>query len=288
MGLEWEEGGEPDARQCVCWRAVDHRVRSATPVCVGVRWTRLVVVCAPWRCASRRKFAAGGVGVNCRCEARGLHGRGRVAWVAFFGAPPATRRIPHVASTSSAPPLPERPRGATSALVRVGERWPPPRPAGRPREQRAARIPTPCPSSSTPRMPSTDRRSAAKRTRSTLCAVPAGAAAPVTATTEADPPRARRPRRTATCEAASVDATTSDGASLASARSTQCAPPSAATGASSASRSEPLDALSLAQREASVAPHTPARPPSAPGPRARLAPPRKFHLPRFGIGGGDS
>ena len=47
VGLEWEEGGEPDERQCVCWRAVDHRVRSATPVCVGVRWTRLVVVCAP-------------------------------------------------------------------------------------------------------------------------------------------------------------------------------------------------------------------------------------------------
>ena len=53
---------------------------------------------------------------------------------------------------------------------------------------------------------------------------------------------------------------------------------------------EPLDAPSLAQREASVAPpppHThPARPPSAPGPRARLAPPRESHLPRFGIGGG--
>ena len=49
---------------------------------------------------------------------------------------------------------------------------------------------------------------------------------------------------------------------------------------------EPLDAPSLAQREASVAPRTPARPPSAPGPRARLAPPRESHLPRFGIGGG--
>ena len=47
----------------------------------------------------------------------------------------------------------------------------------------------------------------------------------------------------------------------------------------------PLDAPSLAQREASVAPRTPARPPSAPGPRARLAQPRESHLPRFGVGG---
>ena len=118
-------------------------------------------------------------------------------------------------------------------------------------------------------------RSAAKRPRSTLCAVP-GAAAPGTTTTEADPPRERRPRRAAAREAASVGAATSGGASLARPRracSTPCVPPSAATSASSASRSEPLDALSLAQREASGAPRTPARPPSAPGPRARLAPP---------------
>jgi len=122
-------------------------------------------------------------------------------------------------------------------------------------------------------------------------AVPAGAAAPGTTTTEADPPRARRPRRAAAREVASVDATTSGGASLARPRgacSTPCVPPSATTNASQTSRSEPLDALSLAQREASVTPRTPARPPSAPGPRARLAPPPKSQLPRFGIGGGDS
>ena len=62
VGLEWEEGGEPGARHCMCWRAADHRMRSATPVCVCVRWTRLVVVRAPWRCASRRKFVVEGWG----------------------------------------------------------------------------------------------------------------------------------------------------------------------------------------------------------------------------------
>ena len=50
----------------------------------------------------------------------------------------------------------------------------------------------------------------------------------------------------------------------------------------------PSTRSSLAQREASGAPRTPARTPSAPGPRARLAPPRKSHLPRFVEGGGDS
>ena len=172
--------------------------------------------------------------------------------------------------------------------VRVGERWPLPSSSraatrGAGRAASAHDVPPP-----PPRMPSSGRRSAAKRLRSTLCAVPAGAAAPGITTTEEDPPRARRPRRTATCEAASVGAATSGGASLASACSTGCAPPSAATNASSASPSEPLDALSLAQREASVVPHTPARPPSAPPPRTRLAPLRKSHLPRFGIGGGET
>ena len=46
--------GEPGARHCVCWRAVDHRMRSAAPVRVRACGGRGWWWCA--RLASRRKF----------------------------------------------------------------------------------------------------------------------------------------------------------------------------------------------------------------------------------------
>ena len=244
---------------CVCVRAVDEAGGGGARALGGAR--RGASLCG-WRCLQPQGRPRGRFSVNLPVRGRGppRTRQGGVGWL-FFGAPPVTRRIPHTAHT-----LP--PHGAPSwRHERAGaRRWAAVAPSSsrRPREGRAASHPTtPCPSSSTPRMPSSDRRPTAKRPRSTLCAVP-GAAAPSTTTTEADPPRTSRPRRTATREAAYVDATTSGGASLARPRgacSTPCATPSAATNASQTSRSEPLDALSLAQREASVVPTHP-RPPA--------------------------
>ena len=118
-----------------------------------------------------------------------------------------------------------------------------------------------------PRMP--DRsdqrpRTAAKRTRTALCATPGGAPG----TAEADPPAP--PRRVAVREPAPVGDAAGGGAprAAAGAHSTLCVARSAAGNASQAGVSEPLDALSLAQRQAMDAPHR-RTPTERTGPRAR-------------------
>ena len=79
----------------------------------------------------------------------------------------------------------------------------------------------------------------------------------------------RRPRRGAARESAPVGAAASGGTPRAAAgtHSTLCVAPSAAGNASQAGRSEPLDALSLAQRQARDAPHR-RTPTERTGPRA--------------------
>ena len=107
------------------------------------------------------------------------------------------------------------------------------------------------------------RRPAAKRTRTALCATPGGAPG----TAEADPPAP--PRRVAVREPAPVGDAAGGGAprAAAGAHSTLCVAHSAAGNASQAGVSEPLDALSLAQRQAMDAPHR-RTPTERTGPRA--------------------
>ena len=118
-----------------------------------------------------------------------------------------------------------------------------------------------------PRMPSSDQRprTAAKRMRTALCATPGGAPGHRGGGGRPAPrPDAPRPR-----ESAPVGVATSGGTShaAAGAHSTLCVAHSAAGDASHAGRSEPLDALSLAQRQVSDAPHR-RTPTERTGPRA--------------------
>jgi hypothetical protein len=136
-------------------------------------------------------------------------------------------------------------------------------PAAKEERARAARA---RPQAHAPRMP--DRsdqrpRTAAKRTRTALCATPGGAPG----TAEADPPAP--PRRVAVREPAPVGDAAGGGAprAAAGAHSTLCVAHSAAGNASQAGVSEPLDALSLAQRQAMDAPHR-RTPTERTGPRA--------------------
>jgi hypothetical protein len=106
-------------------------------------------------------------------------------------------------------------------------------------------------------------RTAAKRTRTALCATPGGAPG----TAEADPPAP--PRRVAVRKPTPVGAAASGGASRAvtGAHCALCVAPSATGDASQAGVSEPLDALSLAQRQAMDAPRR-RTPTERTGPRA--------------------
>ena len=116
-----------------------------------------------------------------------------------------------------------------------------------------------------------------------LCAAPGGA--------PGDHGGGARRAARGRARSAPVGAAASGGASRAAAGgcSTPCAPPSAATNAAQAGPvPEPLDALEPRAKGGEGRPCTPARPPSAPGPRVRLAPPRKAQSPRFVEGGGDS
>ena len=171
------------------------------------------------------------------------------------------------AHTPNATPPPERARGArVRALLLEARRAA----ASLQRPRRSARVllaprrqPPPHTAHAIQRPAAADGGQA--RMRTALCATPGGAPGHRGGGGRPAPrPDAPRPR-----ESAPVGVATSGGAprAAAGAHSTLCVAHSAAGNASQAGRSEPLDALSLAQRQARDAPHR-RTPTERTGPRA--------------------
>ena len=105
VGLEWEEGASR-ARDTVCWRAADHRMRSAAWVCVRAMAEAGGCAClgAKKRCASRRKFVGRKGGIAGAGGA--LHGRGgRCGWVFFWCFRARAPRTPLALAASQAAPF---------------------------------------------------------------------------------------------------------------------------------------------------------------------------------------